>query len=106
MVPSWPAVRREVVMAMPLRAARVVPWGRSIVAIVANVADGSDQDGKVKYKVREVTRRAGVENDRSKKERIEWQECLYREEEGERECDVETWLSDEKGEPLEVLSYG
>ena len=27
MVPSWPAVRREAVIAMPLRAARVVPWG-------------------------------------------------------------------------------
>lgn len=34
MVPSWPAVRREVVIARPLRAARVVPCGRLIVAML------------------------------------------------------------------------
>ena len=39
-VPSWPAVRREVVIAMPLRAARVVPWGRSIEAIVVLKREG------------------------------------------------------------------
>ena len=33
-MPSWPAVSSEVVIARPLRAARVVPCGRSIADIL------------------------------------------------------------------------
>ena len=45
-MPSWPAVRREGVIAMPLRAARVVPCGRSIEAIVAVDRDVSEVGGE------------------------------------------------------------
>ena len=36
-VPSWPAVRREVVIAMPFSAARVVPWGALTVAMLGAI---------------------------------------------------------------------
>ena len=53
-VPSWPAVRREVVIAMPLRAARVVPWGAFIVAIVREAGWGEVVSGVLEWVVGRV----------------------------------------------------
>lgn len=59
-VPSWPAVRREAVIAMPFRAASVVPWGASTVAIVAVCEAGRKQEDALKC----CTNQASLINER------------------------------------------